>query len=601
MKTKKHFYSIFCTVLMATFFIQCSTDDDKSELDNGSDGVKEYGSGYYVGELNERGQRHGQGAYYWESGAKYEGGWENGYHEGYGEMIYNDKSTYKGYWVKSKREGQGETVYASGNSYKGEWKEDVRNGQGVFSWSSGAKYEGEWKDNNREGYGEMIYDNKSTYKGYWIKGNREGKGSFAFEDGSTFSCDWKDGSPTDEKCYFILNYKFWYYWNNEIGRIDAKDFNSAEEILEKTKSSLDERSSISEIRLSANQIRSLSSADQSNLFFEGKELGFGFGMRWAADNTLRVAWVFESSPAGIQGVERGWRISEIDGRDVSSMTSIPSNAVEQEGVSRSFTFTNNNGQIRHVTLSSKIYNIQSVLHHQVIQRNSRKVGYLVIKSFVAPNLDEILNKTKALTTDGISELILDLRYCSGGNHILLNEFAGLIAPSSMNGKALMTRQYNQGYSDRDTSYIIKKEGGLNLNRLFVLTSGSTSNLPEYLISGFKPFVNVIQIGQETMGNFYSTSYWTFNEKKRHTLITSIMVNSDNSYAANGFTPQYIVRDSPNKAWGDEDDSFLKNALYYIEMGQFSNENRVGIKTLENVKIEEVINPAESQQLNNNIN
>jgi len=583
MKLKKLFYCIFFTILISSIFIRCSSDNDDNTGNR-----KEYDNGYYVGEFNKKGQRHGQGIYYWNSGEKYEGTWKNDEFEGYGEMTYSN-STYKGYWVNGNKEGKGIYRWNSGAIYDGEWKEDDHEGYGEMTYESGNIYKGYWVKNNKEGEGTYFWVSGNKYEGGWKENNRSGNGTFTFKDGSTFTCAWKEGNPTEEKCYFVYNYKYWYYLNSELGNIDVNNYSSAEEILEKTKNRSDKQSNISEIP---------SQTDHNTLFFEGKELGFGFGMRWDKNNILRVAWVFDNSPAGISGAKRGWTISHINGKKVADMTAIPTNTTTQEGISRSFTFINENNQSQEMTLSSGIYRINSILHHQTIHKNTEKIGYLVLKSFIKPNADEILNKTKSIINTGIDELILDLRYCSGGNHALLNEFAGLIAPASTTGKTLMKRQYNQDYSDRDTSYIIKKEGNLNLKRLFVLTTGSTANIPEYLISGFTPLMNVISIGQTTYDSFHLTSSWTFNEKKRHTLFTSIMVNSKNE--SGKVIPTHYTTDSPDKQWGDEKDNLLKNAISFITTGQFvSDENPLEIRTGINILIEEEINPAESDKLSAN--
>ena len=83
----------------------------------------------YDGEVNIKGQRHGQGT-----------------------LTYPSGSMYIGYWVENKKHGVGRFVSACGNVYEGEWKDDERSGQGKLLSSDGAIiYEGTWMSDKMHG------------------------------------------------------------------------------------------------------------------------------------------------------------------------------------------------------------------------------------------------------------------------------------------------------------------------------------------------------------------------------------------------------------------------------------------------------------------
>lgn len=87
---------------------------------------KKYNNGnHYYGYVNEKGERHGQGTYTWESGNKYVGEW------------VNDKGTGKG------------TYYSTeGWTYEGEFRDLKFHGKGTYIFPDGKRRNGIWEDGN---------------------------------------------------------------------------------------------------------------------------------------------------------------------------------------------------------------------------------------------------------------------------------------------------------------------------------------------------------------------------------------------------------------------------------------------------------------------
>ncbi len=92
--------------------------------------------GEYYGQLNRRGQKHGDG-----------------------RMKYDNGNEYEGQWIDNKRDGKGKTKYASGNVYTGSWKTGKRHGFGVFIIKkTGDIYRGNWANGLKSGPGVYEYD-----------------------------------------------------------------------------------------------------------------------------------------------------------------------------------------------------------------------------------------------------------------------------------------------------------------------------------------------------------------------------------------------------------------------------------------------------------
>jgi len=131
---------------------------------------KTFADGVYIGEVNERGQKHGKGSL-WK---------QNNYF-------------YFGEWKADQKCGQG-VEYTHNEIYEGQWLSDQRNGRGVahyvrnlFSWfvsSYISVYDGEWKDSLQEGKGTEICTYGYTFEGQFSKGLRK-RGTIQFKNGDS--------------------------------------------------------------------------------------------------------------------------------------------------------------------------------------------------------------------------------------------------------------------------------------------------------------------------------------------------------------------------------------------------------------------------------
>ncbi len=155
-------------------------------------GTKYYDNGYYVGYM-KNGVRHGEGTYYWDSGAIYTGDWVDGEREGTGTMTFADGSVYTGKWKNSKRNGKGKQTYADGGVYDGQWKDDERHGTGTFAWADGTVYTGDWSKGERTGEGTMTWTTGDKYVGQFKNGYRHGKGTYYYPNGNEYTGDWVEG------------------------------------------------------------------------------------------------------------------------------------------------------------------------------------------------------------------------------------------------------------------------------------------------------------------------------------------------------------------------------------------------------------------------
>lgn len=148
---------------------------------------------------------------------------------------------------------------------------------------------------------------------------------------------------------------------------------------------------------------------------------------------------------------------------------------------------------------------------EVIQTNTKKVGYLMYNGFTAKYDLELNQAFATFKNEGVTDLVLDLRYNGGGSVLTATRLASMIT-GQFNGKLFAKQQWNskiQAYfEENNPSQLVNNFtntigntplNSLNLSRVFVLTTGGTASASELVINGLKPYIEVIQIGTKTIG------------------------------------------------------------------------------------------------------
>jgi C-terminal processing protease CtpA/Prc len=141
----------------------------------------------------------------------------------------------------------------------------------------------------------------------------------------------------------------------------------------------------------------------------------------------------------------------------------------------------------------------------------QKVGYLMYNAFTRdfdPQLNAVFAEFKA---DGVSNLILDLRYNGGGSVETAIDLSSMVT-GQFNGQLFVSEQWNE---DRQADYAEDQLfnatirtgeaiNSLNLNQVYVITTGRTASASELVINGLDPYINVTQVGETTTGKFQAS-------------------------------------------------------------------------------------------------
>ena len=317
---------------------------------------------------------------------------------------------------------------------------------------------------------------------------------------------------------------------------------------------------------------------QSSL--EGASIGYGAKFVFSGQKIV-VAYTEPNSPAATAGLARGAQVLQINGEDVSMLDeeTLKEKLDPSDSGTHMFTVQDpGSSQQRTVTMTSAQVNLQTVPSVKVlINSNSERVGYMLFNSYIPVAETSLINAVSSLTQgDGISDLVLDLRYNPGGRLSIVNMLVSMIAGSAYEGRTLTIVRQNdkiRPVPHSYVSYITNQDGEmvelptLDLPRLFVLTTSGTCSGSEVTINSLRGLgIEVILIGSTTCGKYHGhipadncgTTYF----------ITQLIVTNGNGDADydDGFPPTCAVSDDFDYELGDPEENLLKTALAYQANG-----------------------------------
>jgi C-terminal processing protease CtpA/Prc len=245
--------------------------------------------------------------------------------------------------------------------------------------------------------------------------------------------------------------------------------------------------------------------------------GMEFGLVRYPDNSGNVfgyvRYVLPNTSAQTQGVERGNIFNTIDGQQITesnfSDLLAPNNYTIGLATFDGTTITATGDT---VSLQKDIYSENPIKLARTLSISGHSIGYLMYNAFTS-EYDSQLNSVFAqFQADGITDLVLDLRYNGGGSVRTATYLASMITGQFTNDlfySELWNADRQDEYSENGVFPSSFANGGeainnLNLTRVYVLTTGRTASASELIINGLDPYITVIQVGGTTTGKFQAS-------------------------------------------------------------------------------------------------
>ena len=227
------------------------------------------------------------------------------------------------------------------------------------------------------------------------------------------------------------------------------------------------------------------------------------------------------------------------------------------------------------TLSQLSLKEDPIFLHKTFSINGNKIGYLVYNSFVSKydkDLNEVFARFKA---EGVSDLVLDLRYNSGGSVRTAIYLASMIKGTDTD-KVFVKQTSNSkkvNYWKRDYMFENNISGTpihtLQLPKVYILTSRRTASASELVINGLKPYLQVIQIGDITVGKNLASITLKDKTKGSKWAMQPIVLRSENALGfgdyTSGLVPDFKIKENIYNlvALGDENEPLLAKAIELI--------------------------------------
>lgn len=296
-----------------------------------------------------------------------------------------------------------------------------------------------------------------------------------------------------------------------------------------------------------------------------------------------VKYVVPDSPADKANIGRGDVFYKVNGTTIIS-SNYRELLFEKDHYNLSFGEFNQEGQISHIedkSLSAVVITENPILIHKTIDFEGDKIGYLSYNQFIVDFNVSLVSVFQEFKNDGISNLVLDLRYNPGGSISTAKLLSSMIAPASVvqNNEVFSRLIWNE----KVTEFIINEEGeesdnliskfitpevNLNLDRIYILITSNSASASELVINSLNPYMEVILIGEDNTTGKYVGSITISDEEGNHDwamqpiVLKTANANGITDYI-NGFAPHYLVKDDFDAELGTLGEDMLAKSIELI--------------------------------------
>lgn len=248
-----------------------------------------------------------------------------------------------------------------------------------------------------------------------------------------------------------------------------------------------------------------------------------------------VRYIIPNSDASAKAIKRGDLFTSVNG---TKLTVSNYEALLLNSDSYTLNLADYNGSAfvlngKSVALTKTVLEENPIFINKVITSGSHKIGYLMYNGFYSEYDDRLNQAFGELKGQGVTDFVLDLRYNGGGSIATSAKLASMITgqfDTQIFSKMTFNSKQMQGISAADLEDLnvrfVKNLNSLNMSTVYVITTASTASASELIINGLKPYINVVQIGETTVGK----NVGSFTVYDSETLTTKKGINPNHKYA-----------------------------------------------------------------------
>jgi len=242
---------------------------------------------------------------------------------------------------------------------------------------------------------------------------------------------------------------------------------------------------------------------------------FGF-VRYPNDPTQvfgYVRYVLPGTDAEVKGIKRGDIFNTINGTQLTEKNTNELLSLDSYTIGlATFDGTNITPTDSSVLLNKVQFTENPVHISKTLDVDGNSIGYIMYNGFRRNFETELNNAFGQFKSDGVTDLVLDLRYNGGGDTETAKDLASMIT-GQFNEQIFTTEEWNMdrqeqfGGTNRFDTQI--RDGAainsLGLTRIYILTTGRSASASELIINGLDPYITVIQVGATTRGKFQAST------------------------------------------------------------------------------------------------
>lgn len=266
-----------------------------------------------------------------------------------------------------------------------------------------------------------------------------------------------------------------------------------------------------------------------------------------------VRLVLPNSDADNKGVKRGDLFAQINNTQITRENRFA--LFSQDVYTINLSDYNNNGTTdntddtitqngTNISLEKTRYTEDPIFAASTINLNGETVAYLMYNGFTFGSEVELNTIFANFKAQNAKHLVLDLRYNPGGS-VTTTTFLASMITGQFTGQVFEKLVYNENLQDRNVDYNFTDNIGettlnsLELEKVYIIATRASASASEGLINGLKPYIDVVHIGENTVGKTQASR--VFYDSGRDNEFRRQGANPAHTYAL-----QPLVADGVNK-------------------------------------------------------
>lgn len=248
----------------------------------------------------------------------------------------------------------------------------------------------------------------------------------------------------------------------------------------------------------------------------GSQAGFGVRLSYStSQNRVFVVESFEDAPALIAGIDRGTEILAIGTtsanlQTVSSLMAsggpdavISALGPSTPGTSRVLRFSTN-GAIREATVTKTDYALDPVSNRygaKILDDGGKRVGYVNLRTFIDTADADLRAAFASFKAQGVTEVIVDVRYNGGGLVRIADLFGDLMAADKVGQLSSFTAYRDSKASNNRSRNFAAQTQAIAATKIAFIGFGGTASASELVANTFIPYLgtNTALVGGNTFG------------------------------------------------------------------------------------------------------